>query len=364
MRLKLTRLTVLVVSVAVASLLFLYIYGQTNSNELQHEAPEFEAARMGNVRQGAGGEAQATEQRIGGVNEKDGGPGGDVSEEKEHQGILSRPRDQVLRLGQRPKSLFQELKQRRTLFVGVVTAKKYLPTRAKAIYESWGADVAKLLFFSSSGSINHELPVVSLLDVDDTYPPQKKVFRMLKYMHDNFIDEYEWFMRADDDVYVRSERIVQFLNKIDTSKPIYMGQPGIGRPEDRERLELRDGEVYCMGGPGVFMNRALLKRLAPWIEECMAHTIVSWNEDVEVGRCISRRAGQQCTWSYELERHFFNDYSKKMFSDPQLVDLRQHKYAMKALTLHPVKDPSVMHALHVFFKDWDFQQLKRKRGKI
>jgi hypothetical protein len=335
-------LAVLVVFVAVAGLTFLYLHGQTNTNQLQHETAKFE-----------GGEAQAIAEEI----------KGNRQEKKELPGAVTPPRDRVLRLGERPKTLLQELRRRRTLFVGVVTAKNYLPTRAKAIYESWGADAAKLMFFSSSGSTSQELPVVSLPDVDDTYPPQKKVFRMLKYMHDHYIDEYEWFMRADDDVYVRVERLVQFLDKIDTSKPIYLGQPGFGRPEDRKRLSLHDGEVYCMGGPGVLMNRALLRKLAPWIEDCIAHTVVSWNEDVEIGRCVSRRAGQQCTWSYELERHFFNDYTKKLFSDPNFMDLRQHKYATKALTLHPVKEPKLMYALHVFFKGWDFQQLKEKETR-
>ena len=99
---------------------------------------------------------------------------------------------------------------RHFLYVGVMTAKKYLDTRAVAAHRTWTRSIpGKVEFFSSEGSETVPLPVpvpvVSLAGVDDSYPPQKKSFMMLKYMHDHYLDKYEWFMRADDDVYIRGE---------------------------------------------------------------------------------------------------------------------------------------------------------------
>ena len=74
----------------------------------------------------------------------------------------------------RPKTLEEELKTKKPLLIGVVTAQTLLSTRATAVYKTWGALAPKILFFSSPGD-NHGLPVVSLSGVDDTYPPQKKV---------------------------------------------------------------------------------------------------------------------------------------------------------------------------------------------
>lgn len=104
------------------------------------------------------------------------------------------------------------------LFVGVMTAKKYLDSRAVAAYKTWAPSIpGKVEFFSSHGSdsvpLPFPLPVVSLPDVDDSYPPQKKSFMMLKYMHDHYLDKYEWFMRADDDVYIRGEEARQGSGK-------------------------------------------------------------------------------------------------------------------------------------------------------
>ena len=200
----------------------------------------------------------------------------------------------------RPKTIAEELALKKTLFVGVVTAEKLLNTRGKAIFETWGKSAPMLTFFSAEGESQTTLPVVSLPGVDDTYPPQKKVFRMLKYMHDNYIDEYKWFLRADDDVYVRVPQLIQFLNTLDSSKMIYMGQPGMGKPQDLERIKLRADEHYCMGGTGVIYSNTLLRRLAPHLDECLTNVVVSYNEDLEVGRCISRKLDVQCTWSYEV----------------------------------------------------------------
>ncbi|KAL8203429.1 UNVERIFIED_CONTAM: hypothetical protein K2H54_053682 [Gekko kuhli] len=102
-------------------------------------------------------------------------------------------------------------KARRFLYVGVMTAQKYLSSRALAAQRTWARSISgRVEFFSSQGSVpppalpgEQPLPVIALPGVDDSYPPQKKSFMMLKYMHDHYLDAYEWFMRADDDVYIK-----------------------------------------------------------------------------------------------------------------------------------------------------------------
>lgn len=211
------------------------------------------------------------------------------------------PQDQQLRYGNRPLTVAEELGLHKTLYVGVVTARKYLRTRATAINNTWGRLVPKVNFFAPGAKSpeGRGLPVVSMQGVDDSYPPQKKVFYMLKYMHDNLLDEYNWFLRSDDDLFMRPEELMEFLQTLDPQKPIYMGQPGIGFKRDRERLKLADGEVYCMGGTGVFYSRSALKRVRPYLDECLEE-VMSYHEDVEVGRCLSRKAGLQCTWNYQV----------------------------------------------------------------
>lgn len=66
--------------------------------------------------------------------------------------------------------------------------------------------------------------MIALRGVDDRYPPQKKSFMMLHYMYEHYIDKFEWFMRADDDVYMRTDRMEKFLRSIDSSKPQFIGK--------------------------------------------------------------------------------------------------------------------------------------------
>lgn len=190
------------------------------------------------------------------------------------------------------------------VFVGVMTAQKYLDTRAKAVYETWGKELpGKIAFFSSESSTVPDncpdLPLVPLPRVDDTYPPQKKSFMMLEYMWNVYGERFEWFLRADDDVYVRTDRLETLLRSVDSRRAMYIGQAGRGNSEEFGLLSLEYDENFCMGGPGVVLSRETLRRIVPHIKYCLRH-LYTTHEDVELGRCVKKYAGIPCTWSYEV----------------------------------------------------------------
>lgn len=190
--------------------------------------------------------------------------------------------------------------QRNLVFVGVMTAKSFIEGRARAVYDTWGKEVpGRIAFFSSEGSYSEELPVVGLKNVDDRYPPQKKSFMMLYYMYEHYIDRFEWFIRADDDVYIEPDKLERFLRSIDSSKPQFIGQAGKGNSEEFGLLSLEFDENFCMGGPGVILSSETLRRVAPHIPTCLKN-LYSTHEDVEVGRCVQKFAGIPCTWNYEV----------------------------------------------------------------
>ncbi|KAL1267083.1 hypothetical protein QQF64_002758, partial [Cirrhinus molitorella] len=245
------------------------------------------------------------------------------------------------------------------LYVGVMTAQKYLASRAVAAYRTWTPNIpGRVEFFSSEGSekvpLPIPMPVIPLTGVDDSYPPQKKSFMMLKYMHDHYLDKYEWFMRADDDVYIRGEKLELFLRSLNSSKPLYLGQTGLGTTEELGKLALEPGENFCMGGPGMIFSREVLRRMVPHIGSCLREMYTT-HEDVEIGRCVRRFGGTQCVWSYEMQQLFYENYehNKKGF----IQDLHSNKIH-SAITLHPNKRPAYQYRLHSYLLSRKISQLR------
>ncbi|CAH1231819.1 CHSY3 [Branchiostoma lanceolatum] len=253
-------------------------------------------------------------------------------------------------------------KQHQThLFIGVLTAKKYLQSRVEAVYETWGKQVpGKIEFFSAydpNGRSPAGLPVVSSIPgIDDTYPPQKKSFLMLKYMHDFYIDKFDWFIRAGDDVYIRADKLQTFLRSVNSSKPLYIGQSGTGQTQEIGKLGLGPGDNYCLGGPGVILSRETLRRIAPHISHCLKN-MYSEHEDVEIGRCIKRFANVSCTRAYNGERIFFNDY--KSYKKGR-VDHLKPSIAKQVITLHPNKSPKDQYKLQMYFLALRLEALQQR----
>lgn len=114
------------------------------------------------------------------------------------------------------------------------------------------------------------------------------------------IDDYEIRKRSDCWFFsFVGDKLEEFLRSLNSSKPLYLGQTGLGNIEELGKLGLEPGENFCMGGPGMIFSREVLRRMVPHIGECLREMYTT-HEDVEVGRCVRRFGGTQCVWSYEV----------------------------------------------------------------
>ena len=237
------------------------------------------------------------------------------------------------------------------LFIGVMTSANHLDTRAKGLNKTWASELpgAVEYFVGNAKSFENkskQLPIRVLREVNDNeYPPQKKVMAMLKYMYKNYIDEYQWFMRADDDVYVRTDELKRYLQNLDGFGDTVIGQGGIGKRPKVHKLGLVKHECYCLGGPGVIMSGSVLRKIGPNLDRCL-NEMVSNHEDVELGRCIRKYAGISCLWAEEAKELFQQVYDHQEKAYHGNLDSPKIN---KALTLHPVKDPAYMFRLHYHF---------------
>lgn len=77
------------------------------------------------------------------------------------------------------------------LMVGVMTAAKYVDSRAYNVWKTWAVEIPGRIFFFVSEDTRSkyldEMPIIHLKGVDDVYPPQKKSFAMMRWMYDNYV---------------------------------------------------------------------------------------------------------------------------------------------------------------------------------
>ncbi|CAG2159775.1 unnamed protein product [Oppiella nova] len=273
-----------------------------------------------------------------------------------HWDLKSEALDQLI------QSVVDRNSEHNLILIGVMTAQKYLDSRALSIYKTWAQSLnGNIIFFSSSSSkSSYGIPLVPLPTVDDSYPPQKKSFLMFKFMSDHFLDKFEYFMRADDDVYINTDRLERFLRSVNSSRPQFIGQAGVGNKEEFGRLSLDSDENFCMGGPGVVVSRATLELLSKNIHYCLKH-LYSTHEDVEIGRCVRRSAGIPCTWSYEMQKIFHHNSSHEESIKAETISSKQ---LSKAITVHPIKRPDTMKALHLYFQNKEHQKLRHKLNQL
>ena len=238
----------------------------------------------------------------------------------------------------------------------MMSADKFIDTRAKAAVETWGTQVestSHLRIFANSSKKLTNVTITRLKGVsDDAYPPQKKSFTMLKYLADNYIDKFEWFLRVDDDAYVNFPALEYVLRRSDPNKEIYMGCPGFGHDADDY---VPKGMTYCMGGTGVVISRGALKKVKNHLKNCIK-TLKTEHEDIEIGRCFHEQ-GIHCTKAYQAQLvYFYQNYGKNGQRKNNLNNIPYHKY-VKALILHPNKSPHSQYLFHTKILDMQKNKL-------
>ncbi|KAF7633085.1 Hexosyltransferase [Meloidogyne graminicola] len=264
----------------------------------------------------------------------------------------------------------QQNNNKQLILVGVMTTKNFLETRALQIWQTWAEQISgEVIFFVSentelNGKIKKSgMPIISLRGVDDSYPPQKKSFAMLRWMFDNRFSDFHWFLRADDDLYIRSEKLANLLLSLDPSKALLLGQAGLGNIEEYGQLSLGPNDNYCMGGPGIILSKETLGQLAPHLEQCL-RSLLTTHEDVELGRCIRKHVGIACPWNYEMQTLFHNNASiANLFHNYSSASINSN-LLFHLITLHPVKNPISMRFIHLRAKMLKLSELRQKRMEI
>nr|CAB3230912.1 chondroitin sulfate synthase 1-like [Phallusia mammillata] len=255
------------------------------------------------------------------------------------------------------------------IYLGMMSAGKYVTSRAQRALDTWLQKGGwKVEIFADASASLLTIPtgldanIVTLEGVDDTaYPPQKKCFMLVKHMYDQHINNYEWFLRVDDDVYIDYPRLTTVLNTINSSLPVFFGSPGFGMDNDDG---MEKGMVYLMGGPGMIFSRGLLKLLRAKLSYCVRH-MFSHHEDVEIGRCVWKQIKEAIIpVAWEGKELFYQQYdSKNLVTNVVMNELRQKDISRMA-TYHAIKNGPLMQSLHKHVLENHIQTMVRRSSKL
>ncbi|KHN76508.1 Glycoprotein-N-acetylgalactosamine 3-beta-galactosyltransferase 1 [Toxocara canis] len=172
--------------------------------------------------------------------------------------------------------LSKEIYDNVRVFCWIMTSRNN--TRKKAIHvnATWAARCNKHVFMTSEQV--HGLPTVDLNITEGRKYLWTKTKEAFKYIYNNELGNYEWFLKADDDTFVIVENLRFMLLAYSPDDPLYFGC--------KFKVFLLQG--YMSGGAGYVLSREAVKR---FVEDALTDSrkcksAGTGAEDVELGKCL------------------------------------------------------------------------------
>ncbi|XP_030047707.1 chondroitin sulfate glucuronyltransferase [Microcaecilia unicolor] len=273
--------------------------------------------------------------------ERDAGPVPDIDDFKPRIVPYYRDPNKPYKKVLRTRYIQTELGFRERLFVAILTSKNTLNTLAVAVNRTLAHHFHHLLFFSGlrGGKIPHGMQVVSHGDER----PVWLMYETVRYIHDHFASQYDWFYVTQDDTYTQAERIKSLVKHLSINQDLYLGRA-------EEFIGGDEHAKYCHGGYGYLLSRSLLLKLQKYLDSCR-NDILSVRPDEWLGRCIVDFLGMSCVTEHQGLQYYSFELGKNV--DPVKEDRADF---LKAFSVHPVTDVTMMYRLHKRFSEIELER--------
>lgn len=190
--------------------------------------------------------------------------------------LLQTTRPAMIEISQPTKqALTIDLSQEVRVLCFVLTHPINHQTKAQAVANTWGKRCNKIVFISTESDDNFE--VINVNVTEEHRYLWGKTKQGLQQIYELYGNDYDWFLKADDDTWIFVENLRHFLYAYSPSYPIYFGC----------KLKPYVNQGY-MSGSAYVMSREALRRFN---EDALNDDSKCWNgtegnEDVEVGKCL------------------------------------------------------------------------------
>ena len=152
----------------------------------------------------------------------------------------------------------------------------YLPSMNNpeiAIMETWGKRCENVVMFSLKSSDSAEVRINQL--ETDNLDSWAATYEAVKFISKDMIDDYDWFVKVEDDTFVIMENLAYYLSIYNASTPLYFGHP----------YEFW-GQTFQSSGAGIVLSQSALRKLNNKLikGDCTPNTM---SGDAMLGRCLS-----------------------------------------------------------------------------
>ncbi|XP_050729542.1 chondroitin sulfate synthase 2-like [Eriocheir sinensis] len=246
----------------------------------------------------------------------------------------------------RPRYYATELGIREKLLVAVVSSKETISSYGISVNRTLSHFVDKLIFFIDgigTKKLGLNVPIVGFKDEK----PLIKVFRILSYLNENYLNEFDYFFLVTDRTYVHGRRLVRMVQRLSISQAVHMGQL-LDHPDS----------LYCSLDAGILLSHSVLRLVAGRLSWCTRNTYSDSDTD-NLGRCILHAVDQPCVSS--LQGQEYSSY--RLREDVDVVSHLQlvggSSLVRESVTVANLPEASDMFPLHMYFLQNDLQQLNR-----
>ena len=115
----------------------------------------------------------------------------------------------------------------------ILTSPKYFLTRTKAVNDTWAPRCDRYFFItepirnkaeSVKFNIAKQLPLAPIENITAGYSHlTQKSYLAFLFAYENYFNDYDWFVKADDDTYLFVDHLKMFLHDKNASEPVTYG---------------------------------------------------------------------------------------------------------------------------------------------